>query len=1220
MPLSWNEIKDRALRFSREWAHETSEDAEAKSFWDGFFDVFGVSRRRVANFERKVKKLDGRDGYIDLLWKGVLLIEHKSRGKDLDRAHQQARDYFHGLSDAELPKYLLVSDFARFRLYDLDGDAEPVEFGIAELHKQVRRFGFVAGYQARSFKEEDPVNVLAAERMGKLHDALKAAGYDGHALELLLVRLLFCLFADDTGIFARHSFHELIAQRSSVDGADLGAWLGQLFQVLNTAPTKRQTTLDAQLAEFPYVNGRLFAEPLPLAAFDARMRELLIDASILDWSRISPAIFGSMFQSVMDAKARRNLGAHYTSEKNILKLIGPLFLDDLKAELARIGNHEGKLKSFHIKLANLRFLDPACGCGNFLVIAYRELRLLELELLERLYARQGSVFSGISEHVAIDVDQFYGIEIEEFPAQIAQVALWLMDHQMNLRVAERFGEYFARLPLVKSPTIVHGNALRIDWNAVVPRERLGFILGNPPFVGAKMMSPAQRDDLLAVAGNLKGAGLLDFVSAWYLKAAQYMPASAEPSPGPPGHPLPRGEENTLRADGALLPSPAGRGAGGEGSVQSSRYASAEPSPGPSGHPLPRGEGNIRCAFVSTNSITQGEQVGVLWAQMLRHGLRIHFAHRTFSWNNEARGVAAVHCVIVGFSAEDIRPKRLFDYETIKSDPHELTAGNINPYLVDAADVLLPNRSKPICDVPEIGIGNKPIDGGNYLFSTDERDAFIAAEPDAAPWFRRWLGSDEFINGWERWCLWLGECPPDVLRRLPLAMQRVQAVRAFRLASKSAPTRKLADTATRFHVENFPHSTYLLIPRVSSERRAFIPVGFMDAATFSSDSALIVREATLYHFGILNSTMHMAWVRAVCGRLKSDYRYSAGIVYNNFPWPELPLEPLSPRGGALLPSPSGRGAGGEGSALRNGGEGSALRNGGEGSALRNGGEGSALRNGGEGSALRNPPLPQAALTFARELRRHETDAEARLWYLLRARRLGGFKFRRQHSLPPYVLDFYCAEQCLAVELDGSQHVQTAARDRQRDEFLQAQGIRVLRFWNDAVFKETTHVLEAIWLALNEDAGESEPSPPTPLPEGEGSNALRSHSPSPSGRGWPEGSGEGSGVAIDKHRTAIEAAAQGVLDARAKFPDSTLADLYDPLTMPPALVKAHQVLDRAVDAAYLAAEKTAGRKAPKLGSDAERVAFLFQRYQALTSLLPAVSAKTPRKPPKSNVAPP
>ncbi|MEO8461193.1 MAG: type IIL restriction-modification enzyme MmeI, partial [Dokdonella sp.] len=445
MPLSWNEIKDRALKFSREWAEEGSEDAEAKTFWDGFFDIFGVSRRRVANFERKVKKLDGRDGYIDLLWKGVLLVEHKSRGRDLDRAHAQARDYFHGLTDAELPRYLLVSDFARFRLYDLEDEESPVEFPLKDLHKNVRRFGFIAGYQARSFKDEDPVNVEAAERMGKLLDALKAAGYDGHALEMLLVRLLFCLFADDTGIFGRQAFHELLERRTSPDGADLGAWLAQLFQVLDTPTNERQKTLDEQLAEFPYVNGKLFAESLRLASFDASMRKLLLDASALDWSRISPAIFGSMFQSVMDAKARRNLGAHYTSEKNILKLIGPLFLDELDAELAKIGNHEGKLKSFHIKLANLRFLDPACGCGNFLVIAYRELRRIETEVLARLFARQDSVLKGVADHVAVDVDQFYGIEIEEFPAQIAQVALWLMDHQMNLRVAERFGEYFARL-------------------------------------------------------------------------------------------------------------------------------------------------------------------------------------------------------------------------------------------------------------------------------------------------------------------------------------------------------------------------------------------------------------------------------------------------------------------------------------------------------------------------------------------------------------------------------------------------------------------------------------------------------------------------------------------------------------------------------------------------------------------------------------------------------
>ncbi|HLT05156.1 MAG TPA: type IIL restriction-modification enzyme MmeI, partial [Pseudomonas sp.] len=405
MPLSWNEIKDRALRFSQEWADVASEDAEAKTFWDQFFDIFGVSRKRVASFEKRVKKIDGKDGYIDLLWKGVLLVEHKSRGKDLVRAHTQARDYFHGLTDAELPRYLLVSDFASFRLYDLEVDEEPVEFALEELHKHVRLFGFIAGYQPRAFKEQDPVNVQAAERMGRLHDALKGAGYEGHVLEVLLVRLLFCLFADDTGIFPRHAFHDLIDQRTSEDGANVGMWLAQLFQTLDRTDGQRQKTLDAQLAEFPYVNGKLFEENLPLAAFDAKMRKLLLEASALDWSRISPAIFGSMFQSVMDAKARRNLGAHYTSEKNILKLIGPLFLDELTEELERIGNHEGKLKSFHVKLGNLRFLDPACGCGNFLVIAYRELRLLELAVLRALRASDQLALD-VSSLIQVDVDQF----------------------------------------------------------------------------------------------------------------------------------------------------------------------------------------------------------------------------------------------------------------------------------------------------------------------------------------------------------------------------------------------------------------------------------------------------------------------------------------------------------------------------------------------------------------------------------------------------------------------------------------------------------------------------------------------------------------------------------------------------------------------------------------------------------------------------------------------
>lgn len=945
MPLSWNEIKDRARRFSRDWADEASEDAEAKSFWDAFFDVFGVSRRRVAAFERRVRKLDGKDGYIDLLWKGVLLIEHKSRGRDLDRAHGQARDYFHGLTDAELPKYLLVSDFARFRLYDLDTGAEPVEFALKDLHKHIKRFGFLAGYQVRTFKEEDPVNVEAAERMGKLHDALKAAGFDGHALEVLLVRLLFCLFADDTGIFDRHAFHELVAQRTGVDGADLGMWIARLFQVLNTPMERRQSTEDEQLREFPYVNGKLFEEQLPLAAFDATMRRLLLDASALDWSRISPAIFGSMFQSVIDAKARRNLGAHYTSEKNILKLIGPLFLDGLKAELDKAGNSEKALAQLHRKLATLKFLDPACGCGNFLVIAYRELRLLELEVLRRQFATQQSVLAHVTDHVLVDVDQFHGIEIEEFPAQIAQVAMWLMDHQMNLRVAEEFGENVTRLPLKKSAAIVHGNALRIDWGDVVAAKELDYILGNPPFIGSKLLTDEQRADLLTVAGGIKGAGLLDFVSGWYLKAAAYL--------------------TTART---------------------------------------QGNDGIRAAFVSTNSITQGEQVGMLWGPMLSDGLHIQFAHRTFQWNNEARGVAAVHCVIVGFGLQDIRPRRLFDYTDIKGEPFEVIAANVNPYLVDAPDVLLPSRRTAISALaPPISFGSMPNDGGHLLLDSEQRLALLHDDPKAADWIRPILGSEEFLNSTRRWCLWLDGISPNALRDMPRVMARVAEVREVRLASSREATRALAKTPARFGEVRQPSSDYIAIPKTSSERRAFVPIGLLSHETVAGSELFTVSPAHLNTFGVLQSTMHMAWMRAVCGRLKSDYRYSAGIVYNNFPWPELPT-PASRKG-------------------------------------------------------------------------------------------------------------------------------------------------------------------------------TEP---------------------------------------DQRRATIEAAAQGVLDARAQFPDSTLADLYDPLTMPPALVKAHQALDRAVDAAYLAAEKAAGRKPPKLSTDAERVAFLFERYQALTSLLPAAKAK-PARPRRAKAAP-
>lgn len=902
MPLSWNEIKSRALAFAKEWEHESSEDAEAKSFWDGFFDVFGISRRRVASFETPVKKADAKQGFIDLLWKGNILVEHKSRGKDLDKAAQQAKDYFPGLKEHELPKYILVSDFQRFRLYDLDTGAQN-DFELRDFPNQVHLFGFIAGYEKRTYKEEDPVNIKAAELMGRLHDRLEEIGYTGHALELYLVRLLFCLFADDTGIFEKGTFWQYLDLHTKPDGSDLAAHLSLIFDTLNTPPEQRLKNLDENLSAFPYVNGKLFEETLRPAAFDSKMREMLLEACGLDWGRISPAIFGSMFQAVMNPKERRNLGAHYTSEKNIQKVIKPLFLDDLYAEFEKAKGNRNKLNELHRKISTLHFLDPACGCGNFLIISYRELRQLEMLILRELY-KGGQGVLDIREIIRVDVDQFAGIEVDEFAVRIAEVALWLIDHQMNMKVSEEFGQYFVRLPLTKAAKIVHGNALRLDWrevfaapardihaenvNIIQVREPeahyqtvnvftknvhlfsaenapaapvinndvafFDFIFGNPPFIGAKMMNEAQRADMIAIAPNLEGIGLLDYVSGWYLKAAQY--------------------------------------------IQNTR---------------------TRVAFVSTNSITQGEQVGALWNVLLHYyGVKIHFAHRTFKWSNEAKGNAAVYCVIVGFANYNNATKRLYEYGDVKGEPQEVKAKNINPYLVDANDMTLVRRQKPLSNVPEIGIGNKPIDGGNYLFTAEEKAAFLLKEPQAAPYFRRWIGSDEFLNGWERWCLWLGECPPNVLRQMPEAIKRVQAVREFRLASVSAPTRKLAETPTRFHVENMPKDNFLVIPKVSSERRKFIPTGFMDESTFCSDLVFIIPHASLFHFGVISSSMHMAWVRQVCGRLKSDYRYSKDIVYNNFPFPLNPTDAqkkkveaaaqvvLDTRAKYQTPAPSGEG--------------------------------------------------------------------------------------------------------------------------------------------------------------------------------------------------------------------------------------------------------------------------------------------------------------------------
>lgn len=822
MPLSWNEIKSRALAFSKEWESEASENAEAKSFWDDFFHIFGISRRRVASFELPVKKLGDKQGFIDLFWKGVLLVEHKSRGRDLDKAHTQALDYFPGLKEHELPRYVLVSDFARFRLHDLEEDTSH-EFALADLHQNIQLFGFIAGYQTHKIQEQDPVNIEAAERMGKLHDQMREVGYSGHALEVYLVRLLFCLFAEDTGIFQRQQLQEYIEQRTREDGSDLALHLNALFETLNTPAGKRLKNLDEQLAAFPYINGKLFAELLPTASFDSAMRQSLLDCCGLDWGRISPAIFGSLFQSIMDKTARRNLGAHYTSEGNILKLIKPLFLDELRAEFERIKTNAKRLLEFQQKLRSLTFLDPACGCGNFLVIAYRELRLLELDVLRA--ARAGDQLAlDVSSLILVDVDQFYGIEIEEFPAQIAQVALWLMDHQMNLQVSQEFGAYFARIPLHASGTIVHANALQLDWNEVIAADRLSYIMGNPPFLGKKEQSKEQKADFASVMGHIKSFGILDFVAAWYVKAANMM-------------------QNT----------------------------------------------DIRCAFVSTNSITQGEQVGVLWSWMLEHGVKIFFGHRTFAWSNEARGKAAVHCVIVGFSLNEIAPKRIFEYEDIKGESHELIAKNINPYLVNSADITINKRTRPISDVPLINKGSEATDFGHLFLEPHEMKALITEYPISEKWIRRAFGGDELINNITRYCLWLVDAKPNEIKTVAPILERIDNVRKERSSSSKKRTQEWATQPSLFSENRQPTNRYLAIPKVSSERRNFLPIGYLEPTDIATGSLQVIPSAEPYHFGVISSTMHICWIRYTGGRMKSDYQYSNSIVYNNFPWPQNPTD-------------------------------------------------------------------------------------------------------------------------------------------------------------------------------------------------------------------------------------------------------------------------------------------------------------------------------------------
>ena len=820
--ISLNEIRRRATAFSHEFATETDEKGEASPFWEHFFDVFGVSRRRVASFEHRVKKADGAQGFIDVFWPGVLLAEHKTKGRDLDKAYEQALGYLDGLKDGELPRYIIVSDFALMRIHDLE-EKDTFEFPLADFPQHVERFGFISGYEVQKYEAEEAASIKAAGLMAEFHNAIAETGYQGHQLEIFLTRILFCLFSEDTGIFERKQFQHYIEQRTNEDGSDLGIKILELFYILNTPQEERQSNLDEQLTAFPYINGQIFTERLNPIALDSRARQTLITCCAFDWSQISAAIFGSLFQGVMDDTERRQLGAHYTSELNIMKVIEPLFLDELYTEFDSAKRSKAMLEEFHTKLSQLAFLDPACGCGNFLVTTYRELRKLEIEVLKkkRKHDTQTLAAFGTEELSRLHVNQFYGIEIEEFPALVARTAMYLADHQMNQALSTEFGLSYARIPLEEPATIVHDNALTLDWSEVVSPEKLSYIIGNPPFLGARVMSKEQKADLIALfPPKTKGAGNLDFVSGWYVKAAQYI-------------------QNT----------------------------------------------QIKVGLVSTNSITQGEQVAILWKHLHdTFGIVRHFAHRTFKWKNDAKGNAAVYCVIIGFATFEPEKKYLYEYQTITSEPVEKEVENINAYLVNAPEVFVQSRSKPICNTLNMKFGNQPIDGGHLIMSKEEKEQVLEKEPQIEKFIRRYVGSYEFINGNERYCLWLPEAKPADLRESYFIKERLQKVTDFRLSSTRSVTRDLAKVPTEFAFVSHEETDFIIVPSVSSENRQFIPIGFLDKENIASNLCLIVPRAKLFHFGVLTSTMHMTWVRATCGRLESRYRYSNTLVYNNFPWP------------------------------------------------------------------------------------------------------------------------------------------------------------------------------------------------------------------------------------------------------------------------------------------------------------------------------------------------
>lgn len=831
--ITINEVRKRLQAFAKEHENDSDEKQHAQQFWRDFYACFGLSKSSASMFEARVAKINGKRGYMDSFIPSLLLVEQKSLNRDLNAAYEQALEYALAINDEEeKPRYIVTCDFQTFNLYDLHGTSkEPAVCKLNELHKHADWFMFLADKKLETIVEETPINRKAAYQISKLHEKLLEDNFVGKDLEVFLTRLLFCLFADDTGIFGEDGQFTRYIQNTREDGSDTGSKLATLFQVLNTAHDKRQTSLDERLKAFEYVNGSLFADRTEIPFFNTELRRILIDCAKLDWSDISPAIFGAMFQAVLEENAtdnkerkvtRRELGAHYTSERNILKVILPLFLDGLWQEYEAAKNNKPKLTALYDKLPTLTFFDPACGCGNFLVVAYRELRKLENEIIGQLFFKTGAGgLLDVATLCRVNVGQFYGIEIDEAAAHIARVAMYITDHQSNLLAASRFGATRATVPLISTPHIHCGNALRTEWNSVLLASQCSYVFGNPPFIGYSVQTKEQKEDLELIFGHIHGAGILDYVSAWYAKAATYIEANA----------------------------------------------------------------GIECAFVSTNSITQGEQPAVLWKALLPYSIRINFAHRTFKWNNEGKANAAVHCVIIGFAKFDRKTKNLYFYDDIKAEPEKQLVKQINAYLVDAANVLLEKTKNQIStSAPLMFRGSQATDGGHLLLDDDERDELILNEPNSAKYIKKFLMGDEFINGISRWCLWLKDIQANELKSMPHVLKRVEAVKQMRLGSSKEATRKLASLPYLFGEIKQPISDYLALPSVSSERRKYIPIDYLSKDVICGNKIYCVPNASLFDFAVLTSGMHMAWVRAVSGRLKSDYNYAITVVYNNFVYP------------------------------------------------------------------------------------------------------------------------------------------------------------------------------------------------------------------------------------------------------------------------------------------------------------------------------------------------